>query len=179
MNCELHGRRRCHKARCSVALNHHDVVKRCQLKGQGGIDLTQENRIHGLDDVDHGQVHAGEGRKVGIVNFDAIRETDAGGAGIGLKAVVDSVAVLVERRALPPRCVVVQPCRLGLFWNFKAVACGHPLEAFPVNGLPARRLRFDHQRTGDRPHQQREHQDCKHPTHVLPRATLTAGWAST
>ena len=141
--------------------------------------MAQENRINGLDDVDHGEVHAGEGRKMGIVNFNAVGEADAGGADMGLEAVMDSVAVLVEGRAFPPRCVVVQPCRLGLFWNLKAVACGHPLEAIPVNGLPARRLRFDHQGAGDRPHQQREHQDCKHPSHVLPRATPTRGRAST
>ena len=132
--------------------------------------MAQENRINGLDDVDHGEVHAGEGRKVGIVNFNAVRKADAGGAGIGLKAVMDSVAVLVEGRAFPPRCVVVQPCRLGLFWNLKAVACGHPLKSIPVNGFPARRLRVDDQGAGDRPHQQREHKDSKHLTHVLPRS---------
>ena len=41
----------------TVAFNHHNIVKSCEIVRQGGVDLTQQHRIHGVDHVNHREVH--------------------------------------------------------------------------------------------------------------------------
>ena len=163
----------------SIALDHDHIIKVSELEGQRGIKLAKQDRIHGFNDINDGQVHAFKDCKMNIADLDTVGQSDTGCALKGLQTVVNIVSVLIKRRAFPPRGVVVQPCCFGLLWHFKTVASGHPLHAFCVHSLPTERFGFDHQGTGDRPHQQRKHQHRKHSTHVLPHTRRTSCLAST
>ena len=62
--------------------------------------MTQQDRIHGLDHINHAEVHRFEFGEVRFVDGDAVRQADAGGADVSLEAVVNGVSVLVERCSL-------------------------------------------------------------------------------
>ncbi len=157
----------------AVPFHHHHVLKSGELEHKGRIDLTQQDRIHGLDHINHAEVHRFEFGEVCFVDGDAVRQADAGGADVSLEAVVNGVSVLVERCSLPPRRVVVEPSCLGLLGNIETVANGPPLEAFRINGFPTDRFGLNVQRAGDRPHQQGKHDHGQRSTHVLPQPRRT------
>ena len=109
-------------------------------------------------------------------HLGAVRKTDARRTDEGFEAVVDAVAVLVKRGAFPPRGFIVLPRRRCLLRDVKTEAIRCPLQAFCINSMPTGRLRFDEQRAGDRPHQQRKHDHGHRSTHVLPLNPPSLVW---
>ena len=153
----------------AVAFHHDHVLERSELEHERRIDLTQQHGINRFNDVNHAEIVGGEFSQVTVVDVHAVGEADPCGADVRFEAVVDSVAILVERRSLPPRCVVVEPGRFGLIGDIKTVVRRHPLQSLSIHSFPADRFGFDKQRARDRAHQQRKHEHGKHSTHVLPQ----------